>query len=117
MAAKKFLLNPSRTSKQGVGINVGKFTEDYKNVVSVMTMHPDDMAAIGASEGDMCRVRTEAGEATFQCPAGKTPEGLIFVPYGPATCRLMGGDTDGPGMPLSKGWEVEVEPIASTEAS
>ena len=36
---------------------------------------------------------------------------MIFVPYGPPTCRLMGGDTDGTGMPTSKGWEVEVEPV------
>ena len=39
------------------------------------------------------------------------PAGMIFVPYGPPTCRLMGNTTDGTGMPTSKGWEVEVEPI------
>ena len=38
---------------------------------------------------------------------------MIFVPYGPPTCRLMGGETDGTGMPTSKGWEVEVEPVGS----
>ena len=42
---------------------------------------------------------------------------MIFVPYGPPTCRLMGGDTDGTGMPTSKGWEVEVEPIAPGASS
>lgn len=117
MPAKRFLLNPSRTAKQGVGINVGKFTEEYERAVSTMTMHPDDMAAIGASDGDTCRVSTEQGETTFTCTSGKVPEGMIFVPYGPATCQLMGGGTDGTGMPLSKGWEVEVEPIASSESS
>jgi formylmethanofuran dehydrogenase subunit D len=117
MPAKRFLLNPSRTAKQGVGINVGKFTEEYERAVSVMTMHPDDMASIGASNGDTCRVSTEEGETTFTCTPGNVPEGLIFVPYGPATCQLMGGSTDGTGMPTSKGWEVEVEPIASTDMS
>ena len=117
MANKRFLLNPSRTAKQGVGINAGKFTEEYERVVSVMTMHPEDMLSIGASDGDICRVSTEEGEATFTCTAGNVPEGLIFVPYGPATCQLMGGSTDGTGMPLSKGWEVDVEPIASSDAS
>ena len=34
---------------------------------------------------------------------------MIFVAYGPPTCRLMGQTTDGTGMPTSKGWEVEVE--------
>jgi formylmethanofuran dehydrogenase subunit D len=37
---------------------------------------------------------------------------MIFVPYGPPTSRLMGQSTDGTGMPLSKGWEVEVEAVA-----
>ena len=86
MTAKRFLLNPSRSSKQGVGINTGKFNEEYQRIVSVMTMHPDDMASIGASDGDTCRVSTEEGEATFKCTPGKVPEGLIFVPYVPATC-------------------------------
>ena len=56
-------------------------------------------------------VRTQFGEAQFKCQAGKIPEGMIFVPYGPPTCKLMGGDTDGTGMPTSKGWEVEVVPV------
>ena len=47
------------------------------------------------------------------CKEGKVPQGMIFVPYGPPTCRLMGQTTDGTGMPTSKGWEVEVEPIWS----
>ena len=42
---------------------------------------------------------------------------MIFVPYGPPTCRLMGETTDGTGMPTSKGWEVEVEPIAVEAAA
>jgi formylmethanofuran dehydrogenase subunit D len=57
------------------------------------------------------RVRSEyGGEATFLCKEGKVPAGMIFVPYGPPTCRLMGVTTDGTGMPTSKGWEVEIEP-------
>jgi len=72
MPNKRFLLNPTRTAKQRVGINLGKFTEDYERIVSVMTMHPEDMASIGASDGDTCRVSTEEGETTFmhtrQCP-------------------------------------------------
>ena len=53
----------------------------------------------------------------FQATEGKVPQGMIFVPYGPPTCRLMGGSTDGTGMPTSKGWEVEVEPVASQGTS
>ena len=65
---------------------------------------------IGIVDGQMALVRTMFGEAAFKCQAGKVPLGMIFIPYGPPTCKLMGGDTDGTGMPTSKGWEVEVIP-------
>lgn len=111
MSTRKFILNSSRSSKQGTLINVGKDSEEYQNLTSSMTMEPGDMAEIGLSEGQMALIRTEFGEAEFRCQSGKVPEGMIFIPYGPPTCRLMGGDTGGTGMPISKGWEVEVVPL------
>jgi formylmethanofuran dehydrogenase subunit D len=111
MAAKRFLLNPSRSAKQGVGINVGKFGAEYEKIVTTLTICKVDMEALGVQDGDSVVVRTEIGEAVFQCEVGNVPEGMLFVPYGPPTCRLMGGDTGGTGMPLSKGWDVEVEPV------
>ncbi len=75
------------------------------------------MAALGIQNGDAVLVRTEFGEAEFTCESAKVPEGLAFVPYGPPTCQLMGGGTDGTGMPTSKGWEVDVVPLGSPDAS
>jgi formylmethanofuran dehydrogenase subunit D len=111
MTSKRFILNASRTSKQGTLINVGKESPEYQALTNTMTMDPADMAQLGLQEGQLALVRTEYGEASFQCQAGKVPEGMIFVPYGPPTCKLMGGNTDGTGMPTSKGWEVEVIPM------
>ena len=88
--ARRFLMNAGRTTKQGQQVSSGKFLDDYKATSTV-------------------RVRSLWGEETFKCVEGKTPSGIIFIPYGPPTCRLMGQYTDGTGMPLSKGWEVEVE--------
>jgi formylmethanofuran dehydrogenase subunit D len=117
MASKRFILNAGRTSKQGQQINVGKDHEEYEAIVSTLTMHPEDMKALGIRPGGAVRVRSEfGGEATFRCQEGKVPQGMIFVPYGPPTCRLMGGGTDGTGMPTSKNWEVEVEPVAAAPA-
>lgn len=107
---KRFILNASRSSKQGALINVGKESQEYLDLTNTMTMDPGDMAEIGLAEGQTALVRTEFGEAPFKCEAGKVPAGMIFVPYGPPTCKLMGGNTDGTGMPMSKGWEVEVIP-------
>jgi formylmethanofuran dehydrogenase subunit D len=118
MPGRRFIMNAGRTSKQGVQINVGKDNDEYETIVSTLTMHPDDMKALGIPAGGSVRVRSEyGGEATFRCQPGKVPQGMIFIPYGPPTCRLMASDTDGTGMPTSKNWEVEVEPIAPEAAS
>ena len=114
--AKRYLMNAGRTTKQGQQINVGKDSPEYQAIVGTITMNPDDMKESGITSGGTVRVRSDAGEATFLCKEGKVPSGMIFVPYGPPTCRLMGQTTDGTGMPTSKGWEVEVEPVdAGTE--
>jgi formylmethanofuran dehydrogenase subunit D len=112
MASKRFIMNAGRTTKQGQQINVGKDHAEYEAIVNTVTMHPDDLKALGVAPGERIRVRSEyGGEATFRCKEGKVPAGMIFIPYGPPTCRLMGVTTDGTGMPTSKGWEVEVEPV------
>jgi hypothetical protein len=41
--------------------------------------------------------------------AGELPLGLLFLPYGDASSRLMTGDTHGTGMPSIKGIDVELE--------
>ncbi|MGH7224712.1 MAG: molybdopterin dinucleotide binding domain-containing protein [Gemmataceae bacterium] len=111
MAAKRFIMNAGRTSKQGQQINIGKDHAEYQAIVNTLTMHADDMKALNLLAGASVLVRTEYGEAVFQCKEGKVPTGMVFVPYGPPTCRLIGGGTDGTGMPTSKNWEVEIEPI------
>lgn len=105
-------MNSGRSTKQGQQINVGKDHAEYHAIVSTLTMHPDDMKAARITPGTSVRVRSEYGEATFTCVEGKVPQGMVFVPYGPPSCHVMGRYTDGTGMPTSKGWEVEVEPIA-----
>jgi formylmethanofuran dehydrogenase subunit D len=117
MSGKRFIMNAGRTTKQGQQVNVGKDYPEYQAIVSTLTMHPDDMRAVGVAPGGAVRVSTPHGEAVFRCSEGKVPIGMIFVPYGPPTSRLMGGSTDGTGMPTSKGWEVEVEPVTSEGSS
>ncbi len=116
MSEKRFILNPARTARQGEQINIGKDKPEYEAMVTTLTMHADDMQSLGLSAGDAVRVRTDFGEAVFRCEPGKVPLGMLVVPYGPPTCRLMGGSTDGTGMPTSKGWEVSVEAVKETLA-
>jgi formylmethanofuran dehydrogenase subunit D len=117
MLQMRFIMNAGRTSKQGQQINVGKDSDEYNAIVNTLTLHPEDLKALGVVAGGTVRVTSEyGGEATFRCQEGKVPRGMIFVPYGPPTCRLMGSETDGTGMPTSKNWEVEVEPVAQNAA-
>ena len=116
MTPRRCIMNAGRTTKQGQQINVGKDSAEYQAIVSTLMMHPEDMKEEGIPTGGTVRVRSENGEAVFKCKEGKVPTGMIFIPYGPPTCRLMGQDTDGTGMPTSKGWEVEVEPVAQEAA-
>jgi formylmethanofuran dehydrogenase subunit D len=117
MERKRFIMNAGRTTKQGQQINVGKDHAEYQAIVSTLTMNAADMKEIGIPTGSTVRVRSGNGEATFRCMEGKVPPGMIFVPYGPPTCHLMGQSTDGTGMPTSKGWEVEVELVAPAAAA
>ncbi len=113
MTENRFTLHSIRTTKQGQQINVGKDHAEYEAIVNTLTMHPDDMKSLNIPAGAKVRIRSQNGEAIFICQSGKVPLGMIFVPYGPPTCRLMGGETDGTGMPTSKGWDVEVELVAA----
>jgi formylmethanofuran dehydrogenase subunit D len=117
MPRKRYSMNAGRTTKQGQNINVGKDGAEYLAIVSTIHMNAEDMKAEGITAGSHVRVKSDQGEAVFLCQEGKVPPGIIFVPYGPPTCRLMGQTTDGTGMPQSKGWEVEVEPIAGSGQS
>jgi formylmethanofuran dehydrogenase subunit D len=114
MHSKRYLMNAGRTSKQGQYVNIGKDTPEYLALTTTMIMNPEDMKEAGLVNGASALVISEVGRATFRCQEGKVPAGMIFVPYGPPTCQLMGQVTDGTGMPTSKGFEVTVEPIAES---
>ena len=111
MPKVNLLLMPMRTAKQGVQVNVGKFGDEYESVVTQLSLHENDLQALGAEPGSRVLVSTEHGSVELVCEKANVPEGMAFVPYGPPTCQLMGGDTGGTGMPTSKGWEVTIEPI------
>lgn len=110
----QFIMNAGRTSKQGQQINVGKDHEEYVTMVSTLILNAEDLKELNVAPGASVHVRSEyGGEGVFLCQEGKVPRGMIFVPYGPPTCKLMGSETDGTGMPTSKNWEVELSPIAA----
>jgi formylmethanofuran dehydrogenase subunit D len=109
-----FILIPGRTSRQGTTLNEGKFTAAYVEEIGTLLMNGDDMARLALKNGDRVRLQSEQGQIELPCQAakaGELPPGLLFLPYGDLSSRLMGGDTHGSGMPNSKGIDVELEKI------
>ncbi len=108
-----FILIPGRTSEQGCGISEGKFQEKYQNQINTLQVAPEDMERLGLALGDRVRLTAEEGQqvevAVKPAKKGELPEGLLFIPYGDISSRLMSGDTHGSGMPTSKGMDVELE--------
>ncbi len=107
-----FILIPGRTSRQGTTLNEGKFSAGYVEETSTLLMSPDDMARLALKNGDRVRLRSEQGQVELPCQAakaGELPPGVLFLPYGDWSSRLMGGDTHGTGMPNSKCFDVELE--------
>ena len=107
-----FILIPGRTSKQGVGISEGKFKAGYQSETRTLQVAPADMKLLGIVDGDSVRLTSEWGQIEVVVVAAKgdeLPAGLLFIPYGDLSSRLMGGDTHGSGMPTSKGIDVELE--------
>jgi len=116
--AETFILIPGRTSKQGCGISEGKFTDGYMTEVTELQISPEDMQRLGLVAGDRVRLTNEAGQIEVPVKpskAGELPPGLLFIPYGDLSSRLMGADTHGTGMPTSKGIDVELEVIDGEE--
>ena len=113
--AETMTLIAGRTSKQGTSLSAGKLKDEYLGVTSTLEMNADDMVRLGLKDGDSVRLSTSVGETVVQCKGRKVtdlPLGMLFIPYGPPSSQLMGSDTAGSGMPLSKNFAVQVERVA-----
>jgi formylmethanofuran dehydrogenase subunit D len=109
MTRRTLVLITGRSTKQGRTIHLGKQAREYIDEISMLEMHPDDMAALAVTDGDTVRLSNPHGSVVMHCKKGTIPAGLVFVPYGSFVNQLVGPDTQGTGMPDSKGFQVEVE--------
>jgi formylmethanofuran dehydrogenase subunit D len=113
--AETFTLIPGRTSRQGTAMNEGKETADYLDEISTLQMNPTDMARLGLRDGDRAILRNPQGQVTVTVRRTKgeddLPPGLVFLPYGTLASTLSNAATQGTGMPESKGFQIEIEPV------
>ncbi len=111
MAENTVLLITGRTINQGKGVSGGKEKDEYQNATRQVELCPVDMIRLSLQEGDPVRLVTRHGNVVVHCKAGNLFPGLAFMAFGPAAGQLVGGETQASGMPDSKGFEVQVNPV------
>ena len=106
-----------RVEVQGEDMDGDPITYRYKwlvNKVPAPGATAPQFRTDGLKNGDRVRLRSEQGQIELPCQAAKSgelPSGVLFLPYGDMSSRLMGGDTHGTGMPNSKSFDVVLEKL------
>jgi formylmethanofuran dehydrogenase subunit D len=101
-----------RTIDQGVGKELGKGSQEYFDSAAVCFMDKVDMMKLGLRNGANVQVTSKYGSVVVKArkfPRGSMP-GMVFIPCGLWANAVCGDDTFSMGMPMFKGFPVDVEP-------
>ena len=106
------ILITGRTIDQGVGKEMGKGSKEYFDSSALCFIDEADMKKLGIKSRTNVKVTSKYGSVIVKVvknPYGSNP-GLVFIPCGLWANAICGDETFGMGMPLFKGFQVEVEP-------
>jgi formylmethanofuran dehydrogenase subunit D len=106
------ILITGRTIDQGVGKEMGKGSKEYFDSSALCFIDEADMKKLGIKSKSNVKVTSKYGSVIVKAaknPYGSDP-GLIFIPCGLWANAICGDETFGMGMPLFKGFQVEIEP-------
>lgn len=101
-----------RTIDQGVGKEMGKGSQEYFDSAAICFIDPADMAKLGIRSRTNVQITSKYGSVVVKAlknAMGSNP-GIVFIPCGLWANAISGDETYGMGMPLFKGFPVEVEP-------
>ena len=101
-----------RTIDQGVGKEMGKGSKEYFDSASVCFIDEADLKKLGIRSRTNVQVTSKYGSVIVKAlknPYGANP-GIVFIPCGVWANAICGDETYGMGMPLFKGFTVDVEP-------
>lgn len=101
-----------RTVDQGVGKERGKGSKEYFENASICFLDAADLKKLSIRSGTNVKLTSKFGSVivkALQYPRGAMP-GIVFMPCGSWANAICGDDTYSMGMPLFKGFPVEVEP-------
>jgi formylmethanofuran dehydrogenase subunit D len=108
----RVILITGRTIDQGVGKEMGKGSKEYFDSSSICIIDEADLKKLGIKSRTNVKVTSKYGSVIVKVeknPYGSNP-GLVFIPCGLWANAICGDETFGMGMPLYKGFSVEVEP-------
>ncbi len=108
----RVILITGRTIDQGVGKEMGKGSKEYFDSSAVCFIDQADLNKLGIKSRTNVKVTSKYGSVVVKSlknPYGSNP-GMIFIPCGLWANAVCGDETFGMGMPLFKGFAVEVEP-------
>ncbi|MGE5555042.1 MAG: molybdopterin dinucleotide binding domain-containing protein [Methanocella sp.] len=100
-----------RTIEQGVGKEMGKGSVEYYDSCAVCFFDKSDMIKLGIKNGSTVKVTSKYGSVIVKAqkyPWGTHP-GMVFIPCGSWANVITGDETFSMGMPLFKGFPVEIE--------
>ena len=106
------VLITGRTIDQGVGKEMGKGSKEYFDSCSVCFIDQADLNKLGIKSRTNVQVTSKYGSVIVKAlknPYGSNP-GMVFIPCGLWANAICGDETFGMGMPLFKGFQVDVEP-------
>ncbi len=112
MTAKKLELTliTGRTIDQGAGKEKGKGSQEYFDSAAICMLDRVDMNKLGIRGGNV-QVTSHYGSVIVKAkeyPRGSHP-GIVFIPCGLWANAVCGDNTYSMGMPMFKGFPVEVE--------
>ncbi len=105
------ILITGRTIEQGVGKELGKGSIEYYDSCAVCFFNKTDMVKLGIKNGSIVKVTSKYGSVIVKAQKyqwGVNP-GMVFIPCGSWANAITGDETFSMGMPLFKGFPVEVE--------
>jgi len=105
------ILITGRTIDQGVGKEMGKGSKEYFDSSALCFIDESDMKKLGIKSRSNVKVTSKYGSVIVKAaknPYGSDP-GLVFIPCGLWANAICGDETFGMGMPMFKGFTVEVE--------
>lgn len=117
MANLSGLLITVRTGKQGAAMEKGKFTAEYEQEISTLTLNPEDLALLGLAEKEQAVLNSAVGKVFVTCRSAAGPRGVFFLPLGAVANQLIGEETFGTGVPEYKGIYVEIEPMPKSDSN